>query len=135
MGIQSKELRIGNLVNIENRFGDIVQIEIHGISSRGNIYDEDDSAFSCDELIPIIITEEWLVKFGFKKIKGRVNYEDAVIYFRKDSFMYWCFKYNLCLCYLDRYLEYSSYSNVDIKHVHQLQNLYFALTNEELTIK
>lgn len=33
-----------------------------------------------------------------------------------------------------RHLCYKEY-NIEIKYVHQLQNLYFALTGEELTIK
>ena len=63
--MKATELRIGNYVNIKNRFGEIVQIEINGISARQNVYDEDDSAFGCEELIPIKLTEEWLLKLLF----------------------------------------------------------------------
>jgi hypothetical protein len=72
------------------------------------------------ELIkPIPLTEEWLIKFGFKKINGcgyrKPNFKGSIWTnpgtWRFNNFM------------------------VDVKHVHQLQNLYFALTKKELTIK
>jgi len=68
---------------------------------------------------PIPLTEEWLVKFGFKKIG--VNYE-----------------LNEFVIFTDRKgrLKYRSHPyDVPLYHVHQLQNLYFALRPEELTIK
>ena len=61
----------------------------------------------------ILLTEEWLLKFGFKKgLKG---------WFKK----------------LDNNCKFNLYMYNDnlYEHVHLLQNLYFALTNEELTIK
>jgi hypothetical protein len=71
---------------------------------------------------PIPITEEWLLKFGFEK----------------------SFDTNFTLEFLHHELEinisgYGTWLNtqdiVSVKYVHQLQNLYFALTGEELTIK
>ena len=82
---------------------------------------------------PIPLTEEWLVKFGFDKGEDSYNFRGFCLENRntdaflpelrkeklKDSFGAWCNNNFL----------------TNIKHVHQLQNLYFALTNEELTIK
>ncbi len=56
---------------------------------------------------PIELTEEWLLKMGFTK--------------SKDSFNAF---------YLELFDDV-----LNIKYVHQLQNLYHALTGEELTIK
>lgn len=78
---------------------------------------------------PIPLTEEWLLKFGFEK----------------EDFDYWhhekskliighttnndVFQYE----YLTGYL--SQTEMLDLLYVHQLQNLYFALTVEELEMK
>lgn len=67
---------------------------------------------------PIPLTEEWLLKFGgiIKPDAVLFNgvhflYEDGIVYFESEN---------------------NGRSNTEIKHVHQLQNLYFALTGEEL---
>jgi hypothetical protein len=75
---------------------------------------------------PIPLTEEWLLKLGLEKIG------------------IWTFSLNLAgnldlIYYLGEkgwsigLKSYSDFSN--LKYVHQLQNLYFALTGKELTIK
>lgn len=126
MGISVNELRIGNLVNAKNRFSDIIQIEIHGLSARNNIYDEDDAAWGCEELRPIPLTEDWLLKFGFKK--------DCI---ENDN---WCFSMFYYDCWRIVYTEKKGYGSADCYlegfwSVHQLQNLYFALTQKELKLK
>jgi hypothetical protein len=79
---------------------------------------------------PIPLTEEWLLKFGFEKkydtfeFNG-LNVDGCVVHFSFDK---WASEYEIENC---DYTEVPS----DIQHVHQLQNLYFALTGEELTIK
>jgi hypothetical protein len=69
---------------------------------------------------PIPLTEEWLVKFGFKNIYGRTYY------YKKLKFD---------INTLGKIRFYYSGKIVYLEHVHQLQNLYFALMGEELTIK
>jgi hypothetical protein len=76
------------------------------------------------EFEPIPLTEEWLIKFGFKLNKlGNLckssNYQKRWITFKK---------------YQDRWYLYLTH-NPKCDYVHQLQNLYFALTGEELTLK
>jgi hypothetical protein len=116
--MEAKELRIGNYV--ENDIGDFILI------------DRDTLPFIVTKWIkchhPISLTEEWLVKFGFelKKVSmGGREYEG----WRNFSF-------HLDTNYIKNTLFYHWMGgNIEIKHVHQLQNLYFALTNEELIIK
>ena len=72
-----------------------------------------------DRLNPIPLTEEWLIKLDFNKFPG------SYPLFNKDNF--WaCELINVGFLKIE-HLE------LTIKYVHQLQNLYFALTGEELT--
>jgi hypothetical protein len=80
---------------------------------------------------PIPLTEEWLVKFGFDvnddelthNIK-KANIEGFRINtYSDEDVKYWWLGY------------YHNKKNNHIKHVHQLQNLYFVLTGEELLLK
>lgn len=70
---------------------------------------------------PIPLTEEWLEKFGFQK--------------NITTDLYPTFSYNI-LNINDGIVYVLNYGFIThIKYLHQLQNLYFALTGEELTIK
>lgn len=76
---------------------------------------------------PIPLTEEWLLKFGFDK-------SDVF-----DERGYLFSNYNLNINYYT-YLDWDEDNKClekypHIKYVHQLQNLFYALTGEELTIK
>ena len=77
---------------------------------------------------PIPLTEEWLLKFRFKKFTGENSSFDKG-------------KLSVCLTSLLNGEKGRTYFNSWAvleyypKYVHQLQNLYFALTGEELIIK
>ena len=77
------------------------------------------------EYKPIPLTEEWLFKFGFDKDKNGLfklfNESEVPILFNKDLNGWTCDGIN--------------FSVNGTQYVHQLQNLYHALTGEELTIK
>jgi hypothetical protein len=80
---------------------------------------------------PIPLTEEWLTKFGFTKHLTESN--EGCSYFkigvlslmRSDSLSYGCS--------FDP--ENSNSWFTEIKYIHQLQNLYYALKSEELLVK
>jgi len=110
----ANELRIGNLI-LDEEFDIIYTVDLdffHDLVSGG---------FLMADLIPIPLTNEWLVKFGFEK-------NETYTYLKKNKFIIDLNENmsNYYLCDID--------IRVDIKHVHQLQNLYFALTGEELKI-
>lgn len=69
---------------------------------------------------PIPLTEEWLLKFGFEEYMDGLRLNSIVIRLEKSELWY-VSKHNIVLN--------------KIRYVHQLQNLYFALTGEELTVK
>ena len=110
--MKASELRIGNYVEYGD---DIEQISIHLLFG----------ALNGDDVKPIPLTEEWLVKFGFEPNIYNDEFELYPLTFDCE--------------YTDEgnwNISYDSYPlSTEIKHVHQLQNLYFALTGEELTIK
>jgi hypothetical protein len=76
---------------------------------------------------PISLTEEWLLRFGFDKVLPR---NDKMYYRLKDDFV---IEENNVFLLGDDAFEMLKLRR-KIKYVHQLQNLYFALTGEELTI-
>jgi hypothetical protein len=82
---------------------------------------------------PIPLTEEWLIKFGFDKRESSVC--DAFYIGINPITKDWLFD----IVWLKNMMDYSYegfpfYRNGHhkIQYVHQLQNLYFALTGEEL---
>jgi len=84
---------------------------------------------------PILLTEEWLFSFGFE-----IYAESVIMKAFKIGFNEITQDYLFDLCWikdLDGKDKHPFYKNgrFEIKYIHQLQNLYFALTNEELTIK
>ena len=130
MGIRKNELRIGNWVrwNYEE-------------SSEGNVYpveygyELDDIKNNPNIVKPIPLSEEWLLKFGFESVNSFINNE----IWRVTNYHKGNEKYGLKLFkgINDPECLYFFHGNVGLKieYVHQLQNLYFALTGEELTIK
>lgn len=75
---------------------------------------------------PINLTEEWLTKFGFE--------EDAES--KSWSILTTLDKYDYQFEVSNKYQEYfqPDFARMDIKYVHELQNLYFALTGVELQL-
>ena len=113
--MEASELRIGNLINVE-RFG----INVPVIIERGSEIDN----CEIDKYKPIPLTEEWLLNFGFDNKEGTRYYHN---------------NFNRLYCDVsNRIMKYFGNANGLLKeteYVHQIQNLYFALTGEELTLK
>jgi hypothetical protein len=118
--MKASELRIGNWVQC----GDGVTI-VCGIE-QDETFLNNGVQYRNDAIQPIPLTEEWLVKFGFELEKGLyIKYFDGNDFIGIDS----------------EDFSVGTYANGRIAHcpqpsrmtLHQLQNLYSALTNEELT--
>ena len=130
--MEATELRIGNHVEKSLKSGNGRKVfDKIRISDINHIYEKDGS-FNYE---PIPLTEEILLKCGFKILKHEfdstfysINILDTVVYLRPSylSGFYWGFM-------LDK-LEAEINDCKRIEHVHQLQNLYFALTGKELEI-
>tara|TARA_R110000822_G_scaffold233483_2_gene364915 strand:+ start:131 stop:478 length:348 start_codon:yes stop_codon:yes gene_type:complete len=107
--MEARELRIGNLVAFY--YGD------EGLLAEKVNYNDLEFIHQNPQLYkPIPLTEEWLLKFGFD-----IQLVEIVLgefYLKKT----------------ENHFEYYCNNRVQIKYVHQLQNLYFALTSKELEI-
>ena len=119
--MNAKEVRIGNyLKQITHSFNGVVRLSAYHFET---IEDNEIDVF------PIPLTEEWLLDFGFKK---NCNNNYQINYNQVCGLSITISDYKSWLCNLS---STTFYELSNCKFVHQLQNLYFALTNEELTIK
>ena len=82
---------------------------------------------------PIPLTEEWLKRFGFDCVDEINKGYTVNIHSYLDKRLY-CSVSGLVALY-EKINTKKDFIIGGIKYVHQLQNLYFALTGEELTIK
>lgn len=112
--MDAKELRIGDWVNNED--GDLKVVAAilgdGGFELGDNV---EDSFVGFGDCKPIPLTEEWLERFGLHESK------------------YFCFKEEHCDLWAFGEKEFGVFTHIE--YVHQLQNLYFALTGEELELK
>jgi hypothetical protein len=131
--MKATELRIGNLVNgVLTQKPYIIDAWALREMESGNYQNSQDTETKVFE--PIQLTEEWLLKFGF--IRHHYDYANDVIYIK-----------NIADNEIDNAeFEWGVYPNElgsgiqiknrkSLKYVHQLQNLYFALTGKELVVK
>ena len=119
--MKANELRIGNYLN--GKQGHVIVTEIR----TNNIVKIQDNTSSFDVgtcLVAIPTTTEWLLKLGFKYNESSSLYEkrgyDVDI---KDG--------EYCHFYIPEFGDWYQ----DTEYIHQLQNLYFALTWEELKLE
>jgi len=110
--MEAKELRIGNFIFWDGDFYEI----------KASFFDQLEDTI----IEPILLTEEWLLKFGFERSRDSSFY--SLVFPNKHKvFISISFEMDC------QQLCQAGYGfSVDLKHVHQLQNLYFALTSEEL---
>jgi hypothetical protein len=140
--VKETELRIGNLVSQNGYPGLVYSIEsaLPRREERFNdkvvitLYDSGLATVTLDQVSAVTLTEEWLLKFGFKK-------ENNTIYSISDTLSSsevgkWYFFKNENDSFTPNIKRENKFSWIgkDINYVHQLQNIYFALTGEELTL-
>jgi len=121
--MRAEELRIGNWFKEDTLEPKYAQITAEQIL---DLYDDPLDDF----YQPIPITEDWLLKFGFEKEKSDIpTFSKVFGRFIEDDYEH-CLIINLDA---DDNL-YTVFNGVKLilKYVNQLQNLYFALTGEEL---
>lgn len=122
--LQSKDLRIGNYV-YDNHRKIVVDVALNTL--RLLSYNVDDNNYT-----PIPLTEEWLERLGFEREEDEIHGEKTWDYQRdiegRECWAEWNEKGQLEGVTIDC-------TNRLFKYVHEFQNLYFALTGEELELK
>lgn len=134
--MNANELRIGNLIGLHKEaIYSVVSIsdeflDLYGVSENVKYHDFKNVLID-EDMRPIPLTEEWLLKFGFEITKselhnlkqiynGYISFNTYINFNGEESYL-WL-----------RY--YQNGTTPKLKYVHQLQNLYFALTGKELPI-
>jgi hypothetical protein len=114
--MKATELRIGNWVDQPNE--GVAKVT----SILNNLQIRTETGYVDKYCKPIPLTEEWLLKFGFKWKNFAFRDGTFTVRYQKEFYVY---------------LSVEGVRPIQIKldYVHQLQNLYFALTGEELDIK
>jgi hypothetical protein len=135
--LKNTDIRIGNYIQSGNNGRYYLNGSIGRVLSIGNdeqsfeqVYCECDESFDWyfkDNYFGIVLTKEHLFLFGFTEKKGK---QDIYI---KGRLVVWL-GHGGFLSYLKNEDSDESYfiPNHDLLFVHQLQNLYWSLTNDEL---
>lgn len=136
--IDARELRLGNYV-----------LDSGGKVLRIDFFEHLQSGYDCkfgqrmfvaseevhpmtdytDSANPIPLTEQWLIDFGFGKVQNIYQRHNQILLDPESNGSY---KVKFWTHSISR-AEPLYQSNLAIRYVHQLQNLYFALTGKELT--
>lgn len=124
--MKASELRIGNWIQSRG-----LTREFHAwqVTSE-DIPLIEDNAYMEDQYRGIPLTEEWLNKFGFWRREGSNVWQNAT-----GNYRYCVHQTGMLHAFDVRSSDNGSYFINTPKYVHQLQNLYFALTGEELTVQ
>ena len=148
--MKANELRLNNLVyGVSDRIERITYITDRYVKTNLIKIDAESQILGVEHLQPIPLTEEWLLKLGFENwgkgkyfsneyesydrfvlhnvLDGTSNFEIHYIkstYGDTEHYQY------VISCDEDDRLNWGE----EPKYIHQLQNLYFALTNNELEI-
>lgn len=131
--IQANELRIGNYVyddfNEIHRVESVQSnrlIEYNGSGDPNVIIsklDGCDRFYVSDYVNPIPLTEEILLKCGFEKFLKGIKGSDIHDTYRLGFFQ------------IENHFGIYLFHGIEIKHTHQLQNLFFAISGHELNIE
>jgi hypothetical protein len=117
--MKANELRIGNYYNHNGEIKQVTPSVIEAVYESERVW--------CK---PIQLTEEWLLRFGFEAkntysnfMNNEIEIASSVRVVKTNERKHF---------YLDG--EIPEFMKIRIETVHQLQNLYFALTDQELTL-
>ena len=115
MSIKAQELRIGNFLEVGGNIWTVSDI----FSNPDELYFKENENYNhLLNAVGIPITEEWLLRFGFSNENLLDEYYLEPYYFN----------------IIDMTLDIGGIY-VDLKYIHQLQNLIHALTGKELELK
>lgn len=128
MNLRPQELRVGNYVNYENTTHVISELHAEKVIHFWINYGGDGYVTKYDQILPIPINVHEVEKLGFNEDFNRLKncegyFDERGYYIENDADTFW-----LCQ-YID---EDYGVRIATIEFVHDLQNLYFAITKFEL---
>lgn len=131
-----KELRVGNNIWRPCCYDEVVEIRENGIIGLDNLR----GLISYSEIEPIPITEELLLKIGFKKEKdGYLHYSDHNDEFSIKFDLGYAFIEYANLCFNPEDVTETNYGSSlefpNTLHLHTLQNIWYLLTGKELEVE
>ncbi len=128
--MKANELRVGNIIETPmgcQSIGGVCQAETPYIRLNGNMH----IGYRLTNCKTIPLTEDILLKCEFRKLpknlyvddirdlRTAVTYQNGVVTWNEDTSIVWV----------------GNTAVDNIKYLHQLQNLYFAITGEELKVE
>ena len=139
--MKPQDLRIGNLVTINQ-----TALHFDGSGESESIFEIGEirtdlvyfkgfhTGEYCSSLQPMPLTEGWLLTLGFTIEVGKhgVYYMHSIF----KGFRVW--KSDITSCWVIGRKQFDNnltYWIADLKYVHQLQNIFYSLTGEELEVK
>lgn len=131
--MKASEFRINNLLQDSNTGSLLIVSELSNNTIIYSVLDRDKYPLPNGwKAEPIPITEEWLERFGFERKEGRWTWI-KIIYNEETTLpttlQLWSGNDYVSVCRAG-----IGAMDCPCEHVHQLQNLYFALTGQELSV-
>jgi hypothetical protein len=120
--ITLKSVRIGNFVKckVSNDAGVYQILQLNGWNDKIMLDGvRRESWYDTEKILPIKITKEWLIKFWFKELNNGFKKHKVLISLNSNGLH-------------DLYIDSNYWGNV--KYVHVLQNLCFAINGAELIL-
>jgi len=124
MKVNNKELRLHNLVRNKNTN----TVEFITAIQNTEVLETNEIGYTIEEFEPIEINEDWIIKAGFKKVEYKDKYwyklqipNEFDLHLTSDNYINNEWRVNV--------VDW----NINCKYLHQLQNLYYTLSGQELT--
>jgi hypothetical protein len=139
--LKAEELRIGNLIHFNGVDCEVTEIRTNELKENGWVGSVSVKRFISEKCYtyeapwlakcePLPLTEEWLIKLGFyKDVTYQINLRER-LYLTVDLPIKGSSRKSSDICITWDYT--GRWVTGHILYVHQLQNLYFALTGKEL---
>ncbi|MDV3537917.1 hypothetical protein CMU94_02120 [Elizabethkingia anophelis] len=135
------ELRIGNIIEVDyiayNKISKNIKVKtsVLGINTTNNkvlvrVSSGEMKWVSIKNVNPIELTGDWLVKLGFENKHSTYSIENDKYEFSLFFYDAWNLHYEEKENYGDTEIDLCGYWNI-----HELQNLFFALSGEDLKIQ
>lgn len=138
--LKCTDLRIGNWVKVNDPIFGVNTYKVATIRDNGIITLNDNISCLVGNIEPIELTEEVLTKIGFEDKKGYFNY--SKVFGDENNY---CDSIHIYYCPMLKHFKFThdkvkeddlqKMDLYNIQYLHQLQNAYFLLTNEELEIE